>query len=165
MFIQDLSGRRGSGGSLGRVYLWRRPAKAAARAVWGSLRVRRGGFEPRLAGRGRFWPKGRHRPSRVRISMAPCSEGDFVGRGWRSPGQHPSFSTPGAYFQFAHPLRPSGHCGVLGLSTLVSDRLCASSELALRPELRLLAPLRSVSDLCPRRTRVAALNLTAYCTQ
>ena len=165
MFIQDLSGRRGSGGSLGRVYLWRRPAKAAARAVWGALQVRWCGFETRSAGRGQFWPKGRRRTSRVRISMAPCSEGDFVGRGWRSPGQHLSFSTPGAYFQFAHSLRTGGHGGVLGLSTLVSGLLSASCELALRAELRLLVLLRSVRDLCPRRTRVAALTLTALCTQ
>ena len=134
-----------------------RSSEAAARAGRGALQVRRCGFETRSAGRGWFWPKGRRRPSRVRISMAPCSEGRGAGRVWWSPGQHSSFSTPGAYFQFAHPLRTSGHCGVSGV--------CRSSPLVFvqpkdwqpPPSCVYSRSHRAVSGVCPRRTRDAAL--------
>ena len=165
MFIQDLSGRRGSGGSLGRVYLWRCPARAAARAVWGGLQGWRGGFETRSAERGWFWPKLQRRPSRVRISMAPCSEGGGAGRVWWSRGQHSRLSTRAPTFNSRIP------CGRAAIAFCFWGRFLArcglntAYGLALRAELRLLVLLRSVRDLCPRRTRVAALTLTALCTQ
>ena len=164
MFIQDLSGRGGSGGSLGRVYLWRRPAKAAARAVRGGLRMRRGGFETRSAGRGWFWPKIRRRPSRVRISMARSSEGGCAGRVWWSRGQHSRLSTRAPTFNSRIPWGRAAIAICFGGRFLARCGLNTAYGLALRAELRFSCALTVVPGLLASGTRNAALSQDAVLT-
>ena len=164
MFVQYLSGRGGSGGSLGCVYLWRRPAKAAARALWGGLQGWRGGFETRSAERGWFWPKLQRRPSRVRISMAPCSEGGGAGRVWWSRGQHSIFSTRALTFNSRIPWGRAAIAICFGGRFLARCGLNTAYGLALRAELRFSCALTVVPGLLASGTRNAALFQDAVLT-
>ena len=140
-----VSGFELDGGSgVARARPWRRPARGAARSC-GALSGCGGAVETRSAGRGRFWPKGRRRPSRVRISMAPCSEGKGAGRGWRSRGQHSIFSTRALTFNSRIP------CGRAAIAAafwclLETFGRYASKRTALAAELRFLRSLAEVLD-------------------
>ena len=119
--------------------------------------MRRGGFETRSAGRGWFWPKGRRRPSRVRISRAPCSEGGCAGRVWWSRGQHSRLSTRAPTFNSRIPCGRAAIAALWGCqSSFLIDSMRLKNWLCV-PNCVYLRSLAEVLDLRARRTRVRAL--------